>query len=473
MHTAAVAEPSSPAQAVQAAPPDPWSAARLLHRWLVEYNPVYLLSAALVLGGLNLVSSALVRRGALYGQLGVAAVAELYALALIAGAALLTRLGLRRPAVMLALLAVLYQADLTIHTETCAYLGALGVVATAAWLALFVTKLYALAAALRLRLSTTAVAVPTVAAMGAAILPHLLVGADAHAKSTLAAGWLFALFAFALWTRREVDSLEPLDAWGRQVLRRALWATWALWATLTVGHVLFWSSEWRISVGPLIVVAMLLITRLLRREGQVWLIVGATLLFVGLAMPETMSIAAAMAAVVLILHALRQPSPVAGVDRPDRASGPYRTAVTDPPPASDDPDTPLVFAPAERAARLRLLSGALCSVYLAVWTHGWIGGAWPAHVLVLDVAFGVAIAMLVWKASTRAVVVALPMTCLHWAAQVGHIRMPNSPLEWGLLCVGLGFSLLAISLLASWRLRHFVNRRPGSGPGPTHGTAPG
>jgi len=28
----------------------------LLHRWLVEYNPLYLLSAALVLGGLTLIS---------------------------------------------------------------------------------------------------------------------------------------------------------------------------------------------------------------------------------------------------------------------------------------------------------------------------------------------------------------------------------------------------------------------------------
>src|SRR5690606_9630249 len=80
---------------------------RLLHRWFVEYNPFYLLSATLVLGGMILTSRALAAGGGVYGQVGVAAIAELYASALIGGAALLTRIGQRRPAVMLAVLTVL------------------------------------------------------------------------------------------------------------------------------------------------------------------------------------------------------------------------------------------------------------------------------------------------------------------------------------------------------------------------------
>ena len=56
---------------------------------------------------------------------------------------------LRRPAVLLALLTVLYQGDLTLHTETCAYLGGVGIFASVAWLAMFVAKLYALAWALK------------------------------------------------------------------------------------------------------------------------------------------------------------------------------------------------------------------------------------------------------------------------------------------------------------------------------------
>ena len=38
---------------------------RLLHRWLVEYNPLYLLSATLVLGGMILTSRGLAREGSL------------------------------------------------------------------------------------------------------------------------------------------------------------------------------------------------------------------------------------------------------------------------------------------------------------------------------------------------------------------------------------------------------------------------
>ncbi len=106
---------------------------RLMYRWLIEYNPLYLLSAALVLGGMQLISRGLAENGSLYQQVGVAAIAEVYAFALIGGAALLTRIGLRRPAVLLALVTILYQGDLTLHTETCAYLGWVGWLGAGAW----------------------------------------------------------------------------------------------------------------------------------------------------------------------------------------------------------------------------------------------------------------------------------------------------------------------------------------------------
>ena len=75
----------------------------LLHRWFIEYNPFYLLSATLVLAGMIVWSHGVAEQGSLYGSFGIAAVAEVYAAALIGGAALLMRIGQRRPAVMLAL----------------------------------------------------------------------------------------------------------------------------------------------------------------------------------------------------------------------------------------------------------------------------------------------------------------------------------------------------------------------------------
>ena len=120
------------------ASPDPnadfWR--KLLHRWLVQYNPLYLLSASLCLAGMILCSRGLAHGGSAHGELVVALIAEVYAGALIGGAALLTRIGQRRPAVMLALITALYQCDLTLHTEASACLGSVGVAASAVWAAL-------------------------------------------------------------------------------------------------------------------------------------------------------------------------------------------------------------------------------------------------------------------------------------------------------------------------------------------------
>src|SRR5262249_32256346 len=82
---------------------------RLLHRWFVQYNPLYLVSATLCLAGLRMISRGLAEKGTAFADLSVATITEIYAAALIGGAALLTRIGQRRPGVMLALIAALYQ----------------------------------------------------------------------------------------------------------------------------------------------------------------------------------------------------------------------------------------------------------------------------------------------------------------------------------------------------------------------------
>jgi len=43
---------------------------QLLHRWLVQYNPLYLLSATLCLAGMILCSRGLAREGSLHGSWG-------------------------------------------------------------------------------------------------------------------------------------------------------------------------------------------------------------------------------------------------------------------------------------------------------------------------------------------------------------------------------------------------------------------
>ena len=191
---------------------DFWPA--LLHRWFVHYNPLYLASAMLVLTGLTLVSRGLVEQGSLRGLLVVALLAEVYAWSLVGGAALLVRLGQRRPAVWLALLVLVYQMDLTLHTQTCAALGAAGVGPAVVWLASFVGKLLALGQAMRVRIAPRALASAALGAVALAVLPFGL-----YALDTRTLGQLLALVVLGLGASlprqlgASATSLEALDAW--------------------------------------------------------------------------------------------------------------------------------------------------------------------------------------------------------------------------------------------------------------------
>jgi hypothetical protein len=421
-----------------------------MHRWFVEYNPLYLLSAMLVLIGLTLLSRAAADHGTMQQELGyVPVIAEVYALSLIAGAALLTRIGQRRPAVMLGLLTVLYQGDLTLLTERHVYLGLTGDLAVAGWLVLFVVKLHALAWALRLKVGRSFLGVAVAGAAGLALLPHYVCQGGATAKEEVVAGWLFALFAAGLWSRRAVVSEVPLDDWQRTVLARSLRATWMLWGTLVLLHVSFWSSEHHVRLGLLVPGAVLLATRWMKREASVWATVTATLVMVATTAPGSLWIVALMGAAVLALRALVATTTMKrAVDATPRTD-PYRQ----PSGADSAPPEIEIDTVADTAARVRLLGGAMFGVWLAAWTHGWTGGSLPAHVLPLDLALTAAALLLVWKARARAILAPLSVALLHFAVQARLVSAPSSSLQWGVTTIVIGFALLIGSLLAGWLLR--------------------
>ena len=239
---------------------------RLFHRWFVEYNPLYIVSAALVLRGVNLLSHAVNL------QLGVPAIVELYAWSLIAGAAILNRAGLRRPAAMLSLLAVVYQGDLTLHTETCAYLGATGALASIVWLASFALKLFALARAMRLRVSRSAFAVPILGGSLLVVVPRLAQSVGPQMGGEIAASALFLVLAAGLWTSRTIETRDLLGEWGRTVLRRATLAVWSIWAALFVVHTMFLFSQRTMDAFALVPLPFVLATRFVRREIFVWML---------------------------------------------------------------------------------------------------------------------------------------------------------------------------------------------------------
>jgi hypothetical protein len=447
----AIPDGDGASEAPRARPPGS-ATRRLLYRWFVEYNPLYLVSALLVLGGLMMISRGQADQGTMSPEVSaIPVIAEVYAAVLIAGAALLTRLGQRRPAVMLALITALYQCDLTLFTERSVYLGFAGRLAALAWLIVFVVKLQALAWAMRVRLSRSAVGVATFGALGLAVLPHGLNQGDPTRTSALIALWLFSLFAAGLWTSRAVTSTVELDAWGRTVLARTVKATWLMWATLALIHVLFWCVAYQVSALVLLPVALLLATRWMHREASVWLTATGTLLLVGWMMPGAMSSVALMSAGALGLRALRRPTWIDDATDEPRSTAPYRVPRTGEP--SQRRPGFLIFARAERDSMLRLLIGGSCSVYLAAWTLGWSGGSLPAHVIALDLLLTAAAGLVVWRARAWAALAPVAVTYLHLAVQTRHLTAPTSPAQWGGSAVGLGFGLLVASLVVSWRLR--------------------
>ncbi len=383
---------------------------RLLYRWFIQYNPLYLLSAVLVLLGLFLMARGLTNDASLWGSFGVGIVTELYAAALIGGAALLTRIGLRRSAVCVALIAVVYQGDLILSTEMYPLLPRLGALGSAVWLAVFVAKLLALAWALELRLSFSAIAIPTFGALGLAAIPYWARTVAAQTFTTIVAVWLFALFAAGLWTSRRVTSRVALDAWGDTVLRRSTRATWLIWGGLAIGHVFFWIVQYDVHGVVLVPMAALLATRWLERERNVVAVVAATLVLTAVIVPELFELTSAMGAAVFALHALEK-----------------RTAP-------------------------RHVAWAGYAVFLAAWTSSWSGGAWPQHIVVLDVALSVALALFVWRRGRRSVLWPLFASYLHWSIQTRVVRVPQSTLSWGMTTVAVGFALLLVSLFTSWRL---------------------
>lgn len=432
----------------------------LLHRWLVEYNPLYLFSAALVLGGLTLISRDVAQASALSGSLGIGGLAEVYSLALIGGAAFLVRIGHRRPAAMLGLIAVLFQGDLTLHVETCAYLHLAGKIAAVAWVLVFVAKLYGLAWALELRLSRSAILVPVAGAIGLAAFPQVLHGVDAAARGTLVSLWLFGLAASAVWSERSVACAVELDARGRRCIR----ATWALWGVLAVAHAVYWSASRGFDLGIAVLAVPLLATRWVRREASVWALVGATLVAAAVAAPSGLWVVAVMAAVALVLSAARARFARIELGVAVPPASPYRSNER-----PVEPERTVVYD-LDPQASARLLVGGAAAAYLAAWTAGWSGGALPEHHVVLD-ALLVVVCVAAARRQHRPLLAApLAPMLVHFAAQLGWIPAPQGALGWGVASTGAGFAALLAAILTSWRLgRHLPDR---TGPPGQDGSVP-
>ncbi len=405
----------------------------LHHRWWVEYNPLALVSAAVVLAGLVLLARDATFDG--YSTFLLSGVAELYALCLIGGAALLFRIGRRRSAVILGLLAALFQGDLILHSESSGYLGTVGAAAAVGWWLVFALKLALLARALRLRLSRSAWGVALLGAAGIAGLPVALdhFGSDA---GRLIPVWLFATGAAALWTKGRVHSALPLDVRGGRALR----FTWAAWAALALGHAAYWTVLWDVDPTSWPAVGALLAMRYRTHESQRWLLATVALGGAAWFAPESFGVVALLTGVSLGLCAWRSPG--------------TRTCVLTgaPPTYRESEDEPETLVVTDRAARARLLLGSLTCIYLAAWLGEVdLHHALPPHPLFALIGFTLVIGWFAERRSQFRWLAALVPFHAHHAIQQGWLRAPENDVELGLTAVTLGFAALGVSLLVQWR----------------------
>jgi hypothetical protein len=296
--------------------------------------------------------------------------------------------------------------------------------------------------------------VPTIAAIGLALVPWLLRDLDARSATALVGMWLFVLFGAGLWTSRRVRSLVVLGCSSSVVKDHLLLATWFGGAVMVLAHVAFWATQHARTLGlfVLIPVGLLLATRLCARERGVWALVASALAFGALLMPSQFVSIAGMAAAALVLRALRQPVVQPHAVDAVPSFGPYRDE------AGEPLATPLArptieFVVAHRRAMLRLFAGAIGCVYLAMWTPAWTGGPWPMHAWWLDLLL-VAITAIWAKRLRDPLPLALPVaTMFHCVLQLRVVPAPSSMGQWGATCVVVGFALLMLSLAAAFAVR--------------------
>ena len=421
---------------------------QLMHRWFVRYNPLYTASALCVLVGVFLLSDGLGRAEERSGEIWLMMVIELYELMLIAGAALLYRVARqRRPAVVLGLVAMVYMADVTFQVEVAGYLGLTGMVASAAWLGLFVVKLRGLAWALRLRLSPAAVALPVVGAVLVALLPHVLYHRLISAQTTVVfLTWLaFGLGAAVQYLPLHISSEEDLDDWGATVLRRAVRTSWAIWGVFLMLHMGVWSEAHDLGglALSLCFAAVLLGVLRFRHEMLIWL---GTSITVGICLvlePEALYVVSMMVAAVLALKGRQgvlvvEPSPTTVA-----TDHPYRNPRSDARP----PQVFRVYYPR------RLYVGAVCMAQVSLMYVGWPQVQWHHQEPWVSLACSAILLTmaLAWRLPTA--VVALAATVVNAAAQRDLLFVPQGKIQWGAALVVSGFAMLVVGLMINWLLR--------------------
>jgi hypothetical protein len=226
----------------------------ILRRCFLEYNPFYFASSMCILAGVFLLARELPRE-AFGSKLGIVACTEAYQLLLIVGAAVLLRAGLKRPAAILGLTALVFLLDAALNSERLlSHVGLVSLapgmrarraIPTSVALALLgPAKLWLLAVVFRLRSARAPLGIAGLAVVAIPLIPYATEIAHPACRETvyLITTWLGApLLAWALTPRaRRWSSAWLADPEEPRFRRIAAAAPFLVVAFLTA-HSLVWS----------------------------------------------------------------------------------------------------------------------------------------------------------------------------------------------------------------------------------------
>jgi hypothetical protein len=361
------------------------------------------------------------------GQIILTAVIESYEIVLLTGSFILYRkISQYRPAIILAMLNIIFLFDCTFQTEHISTLGYLGGLSTLIWLLLFIVKLKMLMWIFRLKLPVIGFIVPILAAIGIAGTPYLLDYTNLD-KSTihLMITWYGVVLAvLVLWFRPGATSKDQLDPQGKVILLRISNAAWFIWGGLYLYHIISWIRLWDIVI-PLANVApvFIILPFITEEEGFTWAGCILAIIF-AVSTPSLFWFTALLAGMVFYLKGWQNHQP-------------------------------------------RLYVGAILALHFSLSSIGGEGYLFTDPPLFLAVSTGFGLLAIGWiYRLISAFVVVLLGVFAFW-----NPRGPQGVFEWGSLLIGIAFATLIGGIILNWKLR-FAAINPGKGQIPSPSEIP-
>ena len=393
----------------------------LVYDWFVRYNPLYFVSAACFIFGVLLVSRGIQNINWIDGQILLTGVIELYQFGLLAGAFILFRIfNQRRPAVILAVMNIVFLFDCTYQTEHISSVQLIGEISTVIWVLLIALKILALVWIFRIKVPVIGMILPVSGAIGIVTGPYLLYYTyfDAALIHLIMTWYGVILAVVYFWFRPAAMCTKKLDRRCATVLDRITHAAWMIWAGFYLFHLISWIRFFDINVSLANMAPIFIILPFIANREELSWVGSLAAILLSLVNPSLFSINAFLVGLVFCIKAWRDGHP-------------------------------------------RLYMGGILSFHFALTTVMWSGGPFPDSSLMLIllsalllVAVGLAYRLI------SAFIIASIWVLIFW-----HPRSPRDILEWGGLFIGMGFLSLVTGVILNWKFRTAIannENSPGS-----------